>query len=126
MEGSSKFSLEQQPKPKWYPSYATKPTSFQLSNEASQLEETLQNFIKATHSGLEQVNKNHEILTRNQEASIKNLVIRIGQLSRQLEALPSSSRGFTGYTIDNPKNETCKVVEMDIGLITRKEEVEKN
>lgn len=96
-----------------------------FQRKPSQLEETLQNFIKATQSGLEQANKNHEILARNHEASIKNLETHIGQLSRQIVAFPSSSGGFIGNTVDNPKNETCKVMKTDFGLVTRNEKVEK-
>lgn len=50
---------------------------------------------------------------------------QIGQLSRQIASLPSSSVWLTGNTVDNPKNETCKVMEMDFGMVTRNEEVEK-
>lgn len=51
--------------------------------------------------------------------SIKNSETQIGQLSRQIVALLSSSGGFTGNTIDNLKNETLKVVDMDFGVVTR-------
>lgn len=33
--------------------------------------------------------------------------------------------GFTGNTIDSPKNETCKVVETDFGVVTKKGEAER-
>lgn len=48
----------------------------------SQLEETLQNFIKVTQSSLDQINKNHEKMGRNQDESIKNMEMKICQLSR--------------------------------------------
>ncbi|XP_050877805.1 uncharacterized protein LOC127081603 [Lathyrus oleraceus] len=83
------------------------------------------NMSQATRRGLEQVNENHEILARNHKVSIENLETRIGQLSRQIAVLPSSSGGFTVKTVDKPKNETCKVVETNFRLVTRKEEVEK-
>ena len=51
-----------------------------FQRKPSQLEETLQNFIKATHSGFEQANKNHETMSRNHDASIKKLEKQIGQL----------------------------------------------
>lgn len=50
-------------------------------------------------------------MSRNHDAFIKKLETQIGQLSRQIIALPSSSEGFTGTTVDNPKNESCKAVE---------------
>lgn len=64
-------------------------------------------------------------MSRNNDASIKNLETQIGQLSRQIVALPSLSGGFTGNTIDNPKNETCKVVEIDFGVVTKIGEAER-
>lgn len=91
----------------------------------SRLEDNLKNFIKVTQSSFEQVTKNHEILSRNHDASIKNLETQIGQLSKKIVALPSSSAGFTGNTVDNPKNETCKVEEFFFWVVTSKEEDEK-
>lgn len=55
-----------------------------FQKKPSQLEETLQNFIKATHISLEQANRNHEIFARNHDASIKNWETQIGQLSRKI------------------------------------------
>lgn len=53
--------------------------------------------------------------------------MKIGQLSRQIVVLPSLSGGFTGNTIENPKNETYKVVDTDLGVISEKgkDEIEK-
>ncbi|XP_050916381.1 uncharacterized protein LOC127131507 [Lathyrus oleraceus] len=64
-------------------------------------------------------------MSRNHDVSIKNLETWIGQLSKQINALPSSSGGFTGSTVDNPKNETCKVVETDFGVVTKEGEAER-
>ncbi|XP_050875549.1 uncharacterized protein LOC127079170 [Lathyrus oleraceus] len=63
-------------------------------------------------------------MSRNHDASIKNLEMHIGQLSRQIAALPSSNGGFTSNIIDNPKNESCKDVETGFGVITKKGEAE--
>ena len=57
-------------------------------------------------------------MSRNHNASIKSLEMQIGQLSRQIVVLPSSSGGFTGNTVDNPKNETCKALEAGFEVIT--------
>lgn len=38
--------------------------------------------------------------------------------------MPSSSGGFTGNTVDNPKNESCKDVETDFGVRIEKGEIE--
>lgn len=51
-------------------------------------------------------------MSKNHDASIKKLEMQIGQLSIQIAALPSSSGGFTSNTIDNPKNEYCKAIEI--------------
>lgn len=64
-------------------------------------------------------------MSRNHDASIKNLETQIGQLSRQIVSLSSSSGGFTGNTVDNPKNETYKVVETDFGVVTEEDEAER-
>lgn len=50
-------------------------------------------------------------MSKNHDASIKKLEMQIGQLSRQIADLPSSSGGFTGNTMNNPKNETCNALE---------------
>lgn len=46
--------------------------------------------------------------------------MRIGLLFRQITALSNSSGVFTCNTVINTKNETCKVVEIDFGVITEK------
>lgn len=96
-----------------------------FQRKSSQLEKTLQNFIKVTQSSFDKVNKNHEIISRNHDASIKNFETRIGQLFRKIAALSSSSEGFIGNTIDNPKSETCKVVETYFRVVTTKGEAER-
>lgn len=50
--------------------------------------------------------------------------MQIGYLSREIDALPTSSEGFTGNIVDNPKNESCKVVEIGFEVITNKGEYE--
>lgn len=57
-------------------------------------------------------------MSKNHDASIKNLEMQIGQLSWQKAVLPSSSGGFTRNIIDNPKNETCKALKADFEVIT--------
>lgn len=90
----------------------------------SQLEENLQNFIKVTQCSFDQLNKNHEKISRNHDASIKNLEMQICQLSRQIAALPRLSGGFTVNTLDSPKNELCKAMEIGFGVISEKGEAE--
>lgn len=50
-------------------------------------------------------------MSRNHDASIKNLEEQIGQLSKQIVVLHDSSGGFIGNTVDNSKNESYKVAE---------------
>lgn len=50
--------------------------------------------------------------------------MQISLLSREINALPSSSEGSTDNNIDNPKNESCKVVETSFEVITKKGEDE--
>lgn len=61
-------------------------------------------------------------MSRNYGVSIKNLETKIGQFTRQIVALPCSSGGFTSNIVYNPKNESCKAVEIDFGVITKKGE----
>lgn len=69
--------------------------------------------MEITQSGFDQVNKQQETISKNHEASIKSLEMQIGQLSRQVRSIPSSNGGFMGNIIDNPKNETCKAIELE-------------
>lgn len=48
-----------------------------VQRKPSHLEETLQNFIKATQSSFDLVNKNHETMSRNHDAFIKDLKMEI-------------------------------------------------
>lgn len=43
--------------------------------------------------------------------------MKIGQLSIQIAVLPSTSGGLMGNAVENPKNETCKVVDACSGVI---------
>lgn len=59
-------------------------------------------------------------MSKNHDVSIKNLEMQIGQLSRQIAVLPSSSGGFIGNTVDNPKNGACKDLETCFEVITNR------
>lgn len=72
-----------------------------------------------------QINKNHEEMSKNPHASIKNMEMKIGHLFRQIVILTSSNGGFTGNTVENPKNETCKVVDTYLRVIIEKGKDEK-
>ena len=50
--------------------------------------------------------------------------MQVGQIYRQIVALPSSSGGFRGNIMDNPKNETCKALETSFQVITNRGEDE--
>ncbi|XP_045822039.1 uncharacterized protein LOC123914922 [Trifolium pratense] len=83
----------------------------------SQLEDTLSQFIKVTQGNFEamkisqdQLKANQDIANKNHEASIKNLENQMGQLSRQFSA--TQNNGFEGSTKDNPRNETCKAINL--------------
>lgn len=69
--------------------------------------------MEITQSGFDQVNRQQETISKNHEASIKSLEMQIGQLSRQVGSIPSSNGGFMGNIIDNPKNDTCKAIELE-------------
>lgn len=51
-------------------------------------------------------------MSKNHEASIKNLEMQIRKLSRQVASIPGFSGWFIGNIIDNPNNETYKSIEI--------------
>ncbi|CAJ2653497.1 unnamed protein product [Trifolium pratense] len=61
---------------------------------------------------------------KNHEASIKNLEVQMGQLSRQFSMLQNQG-GFGGNTHDNPKNETCNGITLRSREIPERPVVEK-
>ncbi|MCH92290.1 hypothetical protein A2U01_0013227, partial [Trifolium medium] len=75
----------------------------------SRMEETLTQFMQMTQGNFEAMKTSQETSNKNHEASIKNLEVQMGQLSRQFSSLQNSG-GFGGNTKDNPKNETCKAI----------------
>ncbi|MCH91038.1 hypothetical protein A2U01_0011962, partial [Trifolium medium] len=102
----------------------------QASNQAQQrppsrLEETLSNFIQMTQGNFEAMKTSQEVSNKNHEASIKNLEVQMGQLSRQFSSLQNSG-GFGGNTRDNPRNETCKGIKLWSRELPDEETVEKN
>ncbi|WJX14409.1 hypothetical protein P8452_04679 [Trifolium repens] len=79
-------------------------------SRASPLEDTLTQFIKMTQSNFETMRINQETSNENHKASIKNLEVQIGQLSKQMAS--SSSGGFEGNTCENPRKESCNAIEL--------------
>ncbi|CAJ2662794.1 unnamed protein product [Trifolium pratense] len=80
------------------------------ARKPSPLEETINKFMQMTQSNFEAMRASQETSNRNHEASIRNLETQIGQISKQVVA--QSSGGFAGNTLDNPKNESCKAIEL--------------
>ncbi|KAK2361486.1 hypothetical protein QL285_086628 [Trifolium repens] len=79
-------------------------------SRASPLEDTLTQFIKMTQSNFETMRINQETSNENHKASIKNLEVQIGQLSKQMAS--SSSGGLVGNTCENPRKESCNAIEL--------------
>jgi len=59
---------------------------------------------------MQEMKASQEAAQKNHEASIKNLENQIGQLAKQMEN--QSNGRFSGNTQDNPKNESCKAIEL--------------
>lgn len=55
-------------------------------------------------------------MNKNHETSIKNLDMQIGKLSRRVISITCSSGGVIGNNDDDPKNETCKAIELGYGV----------
>jgi len=66
--------------------------------------------MKMTQSNFEEMKKSQEAERKNNEASRKLLETQIGQMAKLLAE--QSMGGFLGNTKDNPKNETCNVIEL--------------
>ncbi|MCI27528.1 hypothetical protein A2U01_0048727, partial [Trifolium medium] len=75
------------------------------------MEETLTQFMKMTQGNFEAMKISQETSNKNHEASIKNLEVQMGQLSRQFSNLQNSG-GFGGNTQDNPRNESCNAINL--------------
>ncbi|MCI03303.1 hypothetical protein A2U01_0024340, partial [Trifolium medium] len=67
--------------------------------------------MKMTQGNFEAMKSSQKTSNKNHEASIKNLEVQMGQLSRQFSTLQTSG-GFGGNTKDNPKNENCKAINL--------------
>jgi len=85
------------------------PQQQQLRNPPAP-EETMINFMKMTQGNFEEMKKSQEAERKNNEASRKMLETQIGQMAKQLAE--QSKGGFSGNTKENPKNETCNVIEL--------------
>jgi len=82
----------------------------QQQRKPSALEETMINFKKMTQGNFEEINKIQEAERKNNEASRKMLETQIGKMAKKL--VEQSKRGFSSNTKENPKNETCNVIEL--------------
>jgi len=66
--------------------------------------------MKVTHGKLKGLSNAHEEIKKMNEAAIKNLELQMGQTSTQLANLKRPE--FYGTTLDNPRNETLKMIEV--------------
>ncbi|MCI13094.1 hypothetical protein A2U01_0034207, partial [Trifolium medium] len=98
----------------------------------SRMEETLTKFMQMTQGNFEAMKSSQETSNKNHEASIKNLEVQMGQLSRQFSNLQNSG-GFGGNTKDNPNKESCNAINLrsrvvpspDLGENSKKSESKK-
>jgi len=68
------------------------------------------NFMKMTQGNFEEIKKSQEAERKNNEASRKILETQIGQMAKQLAQ--QSKGGFSDNTKENPKDETCNIIEL--------------
>ncbi|PNX76212.1 hypothetical protein L195_g032157, partial [Trifolium pratense] len=90
----------------------------------SRMEESLANFAQMTQKNFEAMKTSQEVSNKNHEASIKNLKMQMGQLSRQFSNLQNKG-GFGGNTRENPKNESCNGITLRSRVIPEVEKVVK-
>lgn len=55
-------------------------------------------------------------MSNNHEALVKYLGMQIEKLFQKVASIPSSNEGFIFNIIDNPKNDTCKAIELGHGV----------
>ncbi|CAJ2672483.1 unnamed protein product [Trifolium pratense] len=96
----------------------------QQQRPPSRMEETLNQFMLMTQSNFEAMKSSQATSNKNHEASIKNLEVQMGQLSRQFSMLQNQG-GFGGNTHDNPKNETCNGITLRSREIPERPAMEK-
>ncbi|CAJ2642402.1 unnamed protein product [Trifolium pratense] len=99
-------------------------TPQQQQRPPSRMEETLNQFMLMTQSNFEAMKSSQATSNKNHEASIKNLEVQMGQLSRQFSMLQNQG-GFGGNTHDHPKNETCNGITLRSREIPERPAVEK-
>ncbi|CAJ2638252.1 unnamed protein product [Trifolium pratense] len=99
-------------------------TQQQQQRPPSRMEETLNQFMLMTQSNFEAMKSSQATSNKNHEASIKNLEVQMGQLSRQFSMLQNQG-GFGGNTHDNPKNETCNGITLRSREIPERPAMEK-
>ena len=66
--------------------------------------------MKIIQGNFEEIKMSQEAKRKDNEAFRKMLETQIGQMAKQLAE--QSKGGFSGNTIENPKNETCNVIEL--------------
>lgn len=86
------------------------PPQPQQQKKLSTLEESLTSFFKVTQNNFQEIKANHEVVQRHNETSMKNMETQIWQLAKKIVA--QSSEGFVGGATNNPKNESCKEIEL--------------
>jgi len=86
------------------------PQQQQQQIKPSTFEETMINFMKMTQGNFEEIKKSQEAERKNNEASRKILETQIGQMAKQLAQ--QSKGGFSDNTKENPKDETCNIIEL--------------
>jgi hypothetical protein len=65
--------------------------------------------MKNTQGKLDRLAKEIDEVQKCHEICMKNLEVHIGQLSTDLAN--ATKTWFSGTTLDNPRNETCKMME---------------
>jgi len=73
-------------------------------------EEAMAKFMQMTQTNLEEMKASQEAERKNNEAARKMFETQLGQMAKQMAE--HTKGGFSGNTQDNPKNESCKAIEL--------------
>ena len=91
-----------------------KQTAFQRTQQQpprTSLEEIISQNVKNTQGQIDRLAKEVDEMQKRYEVCMKNLEVQMGQLSTNLAN--ATRTGFLETTLDNPRNETCKMMEVE-------------
>jgi len=88
----------------------TSPQGTQQQPPIPSLEEVISQNVKNTQGQIERLTKEVDEMQKQYGVCMKNLEVQMGQLS--MDVANATRPGFSRTTLDNHRNETCKMMEV--------------